>query len=220
MSLNALSVGTIWAQSLSLNNLVRPQKEGLGDLEADGLGGPHVDDQLELRGLLHGQVRGLGPFQDFVHVGGGAPEVIQEDRRVGHEATGVHILPQSVYIAGSRCLAARPTMRVRWAKVNGSSSVMRARARSRLAASNARSKSSGPRTPRDCSVTPNARAPACATFKSSALNGLAAVPKTAPRGSLGTISLSSSNRLALNSGKRRDTPVMFPPGRARLVTNP
>src|SRR3989337_479477 len=97
MSLNAVSVGTIWAQSLSLNNLVRPQKEGLGDLEADGLGGPHVDDQLELRGLLHGQVRGLGPFQDFVHVGGGAPEVIQEDRRVGHEATGVPILPQSVY---------------------------------------------------------------------------------------------------------------------------
>ena len=37
---------------------------------------------------------------------------------------------------------------------------------------------------------------------------------------LGTISLSSSNRFPSISGEIEVTPVMFPPGRARLVTSP
>ena len=44
--------------------------------------------------------------------------------------------------------------------------------------------------------------------------------KTATRESLGTISLRSSSRFPLNSGRRVANPVMFPPGRARLATKP
>ena len=46
------------------------------------------------------------------------------------------------------------------------------------------------------------------------------VPKTATRESLGTISFKSSSFFPLISGARLDSPVMFPPGRARLATNP
>ena len=43
---------------------------------------------------------------------------------------------------------------------------------------------------------------------------------TATRTAVGTMSLSSSRRLALNSGYMVLIPVMFPPGRARLSTSP
>jgi hypothetical protein len=39
------------------------EEEGWGDREPQGLGGFEIDDQLELRRLLHGQVGGLGAFQ-------------------------------------------------------------------------------------------------------------------------------------------------------------
>ena len=43
---------------------------------------------------------------------------------------------------------------------------------------------------------------------------------TATRDSLGTVSFRSSSRFPSSSGARVDNPVMFPPGRARLATNP
>ena len=43
---------------------------------------------------------------------------------------------------------------------------------------------------------------------------------TATRESFGTISFKSSSCLPLISGDRADSPVMFPPGRARLATKP
>jgi hypothetical protein len=42
-----------------LDDLVRPQQERLRDRQAERLGGLEVDDQLELRGLLDGEVGGL-----------------------------------------------------------------------------------------------------------------------------------------------------------------
>ena len=53
-----------------------------------------------------------------------------------------------------------------------------------------------------------------------ALPGRVEVPRTATRESLGTISLRSSSCFPLISGPRVANPVMFPPGRARLATNP
>jgi hypothetical protein len=44
-----------------LGDLVRPLQQRLRDCEAERLRGLEVDDQLELRRLLHGQVAGLGP---------------------------------------------------------------------------------------------------------------------------------------------------------------
>src|SRR5215467_7542263 len=42
------------------NDLIRPQQQRRRDGEAERLGGLEIDDQLELVGLLDGQVAGLG----------------------------------------------------------------------------------------------------------------------------------------------------------------
>src|SRR5262245_1630153 len=47
------------------DHLVRLEEKGRGDRETQGLGGLEVDDQLELRGLLHGEVCRLGTFEDL-----------------------------------------------------------------------------------------------------------------------------------------------------------
>src|SRR5206468_9726865 len=45
-------------------------------------------DQLELCRLLHGQVSGLGPLQEAIHIVGGTPAQVMMTRRIGHETTG------------------------------------------------------------------------------------------------------------------------------------
>src|SRR5262249_24097609 len=46
------------------------------------------------------------------------------------------------------------------------------------------------------------------------------IRKTATRETLGATSLSTSKRFPISSDCMEDNPVMFPPGRARLLTNP
>src|SRR4030095_5556040 len=53
----------------SFDHLVRPQQQRLRGREAKGFRGLEVDDQLELRGLLDGEVCGFDSFEDFIHVG-------------------------------------------------------------------------------------------------------------------------------------------------------
>jgi len=48
----------------SLDALVRPRENRVGDREAEGLRGPQIDDALELGGLLDGQVGGARALQD------------------------------------------------------------------------------------------------------------------------------------------------------------
>ena len=48
-----------------LDDLVGPLEQRLRDGEPERLGGLEVDDQLELGGLLHGQVGGLGALEDL-----------------------------------------------------------------------------------------------------------------------------------------------------------
>ena len=49
---------------VSLYYLIRLRQQRRRDREAQRLGGLAVDDQLELRGLLDGQVGGLGAFEE------------------------------------------------------------------------------------------------------------------------------------------------------------
>ena len=56
-----------------LDDLIRPRQHIRRNRQADLLGCFQVDDQLELRRLLHGKIGGLGAFQNLVHVGSGAP---------------------------------------------------------------------------------------------------------------------------------------------------
>ena len=68
-------------------------------------------------------------------------------------------------------------------------------------------------------VTLNAFAAASISLDVCALPGWSDPEDSHPE-SLGTISLSSSSRFPLSSPARLVSPVMFPPGRARLATNP
>ena len=61
-----------------LDDLIRPRQHRRRDREAERFGGLQVDHELELRGLLDGQVGGLGALEDLVDVDGGAPEQVLE----------------------------------------------------------------------------------------------------------------------------------------------
>src|SRR3954447_5864240 len=57
----------------SLDDLGGLEQHVLGDGEAESLGGLEVDDEVEGRRLLHGEVGGLGAFQNTVYIVGSAP---------------------------------------------------------------------------------------------------------------------------------------------------
>jgi hypothetical protein len=51
-----------------LDHLIGHEEQGWGHREAQRLSGLEVENQLVLRGLLHGQVSGLGALENLVHV--------------------------------------------------------------------------------------------------------------------------------------------------------
>src|SRR5262249_15896348 len=53
-------------------DLVRPPEHRWRDRQVERLGGLEIDDQLELRRLLDGQVGGFSALEDLVHIGGRA----------------------------------------------------------------------------------------------------------------------------------------------------
>src|SRR5688572_9761997 len=74
----------------SLDHLVRPQQQRRRDRQIEGLGGLEIDDQLELGGLLDGQVSGSGAPEDPVYVPGSTPRHVDKTRAVCHETTRLH----------------------------------------------------------------------------------------------------------------------------------
>src|SRR6202795_1982260 len=89
----------VWSRRFvqSLDDLIRPPQHRLREGQAEGPGGLEVDDQLELRRLLDGQVAGLGALENLVHVGRGAPKQISKVRSIGHKAPGIDKLPLWVH---------------------------------------------------------------------------------------------------------------------------
>src|SRR6267143_4120921 len=77
----------------SFDHLIRPQQQGRWDRQPKRLRGLEVDDQLEPRRPLDGQVAGLRTLYNLVHVGSGAPKIISNVRSIGHKAPGIHTLP-------------------------------------------------------------------------------------------------------------------------------
>jgi hypothetical protein len=59
-----------------LNHLVRSRQYVGRNREAEVFSGFEVDDKIELRRLLDGEIGGLCPLQEFTDVGGGAPVVV------------------------------------------------------------------------------------------------------------------------------------------------
>ncbi len=97
---------------------------------------------------------------------------------------------------------------------------MSAWAPSLFARANAPSKSSRLRTSSDRSLSPNALAAASMSVRGQVSPRPPDCQRKATRATLGKASLSSSNRLPSRSGAMRLSPVIFPPGRARLETSP
>ena len=103
---------------------------------------------------------------------------------------------------------------------NGTASTRTASACALVAAWNAVSISLG-FTRLGIEASPQAAAASSISFTTVAAElRLVEFPTTATRESLGMISFNSSSCFPLISGARLDNPVIFPPGRARLATNP
>src|SRR5215475_5319785 len=73
----------------STDHFSRLEEDGRGNGEAERLGGLEVDNQLELRGLLHRQVGRLGALEDFVHVIGGPPVHLCVAGSIRHQSPGL-----------------------------------------------------------------------------------------------------------------------------------
>src|SRR5436309_7069936 len=58
--------------------------------KAQGLGGSHIDDLFEPRGLLDRDVAWLGTLQDFVHMVRRLPVELSIVRPIGHETAGLN----------------------------------------------------------------------------------------------------------------------------------
>src|SRR2546423_9914533 len=52
----------------SFNHLIRPQQQRWRDRQAEGFGGLGIYDELELRRLLNGKVRGLRALQNSIDI--------------------------------------------------------------------------------------------------------------------------------------------------------
>src|SRR2546426_11643472 len=65
---------------------LRLQQQRLRNRQPERLGSLEVDHQLELRGLLDGEVSRFGPFQDLVDMACGFSKKIRRVRSVAHQA--------------------------------------------------------------------------------------------------------------------------------------
>src|SRR4030095_3052736 len=79
-----------------LDHFVCPCQHVGWDRQAYLLGSFQIDDELELLRLLHGEIGGLGSFQNLVHVGCAAPIEVGEVGSIGHQATADDIGAPSV----------------------------------------------------------------------------------------------------------------------------
>src|SRR6266545_2267720 len=123
-------------------------------------------------------------------------------------------------MAGKRFVAASCASSARVVPNIGSEIVRRASARHAVSAANALASSCGWRTSRTCNSTARARATSRVSCKASLDTGLTGFHRTATRATWGIAVLRSSRCFPLRPEVRLDSPVAFPPGRARLATSP
>src|SRR5436190_14090041 len=83
--------------AISLDDLIRLRQHVRRNRETNLLCCSHIDDELEFRRLLYGQVSGLPSFQDLIYIGCGTPEHGWIVGRVRHEAPRIHELTVRIY---------------------------------------------------------------------------------------------------------------------------
>src|SRR5215469_17771638 len=75
-----------------VGHLVGAFKNIMWDAQANGFGGPQIDDQLKFRGLFDGKVPGMRALSDPVDVSSGAAEKIRYAHTVAHKASVPHVI--------------------------------------------------------------------------------------------------------------------------------
>src|SRR5215831_589616 len=84
-----------WSSTL-FDYPVRALEHRWRDRQLECLGRLQIYNQLELRRLLDREVGGLGTFQYLVHVDRGAPKIIYDVGRIGHETPGIDKSPHGI----------------------------------------------------------------------------------------------------------------------------
>src|SRR5712664_2349714 len=89
----------------SLNYLIRPLPERRRDGQAEGSRGLEVDDQLELRRLLHRKICRLGPTENLVNIQPAASCDLRQARAERHEPSLLHQLAEAIdrWQSSGRC---------------------------------------------------------------------------------------------------------------------
>src|SRR5215470_15678845 len=201
------------------DHLVRSRQHSRWNLQTDSLCRLQIDHKFKLRRLLHRQISGLCYFQNLVHICGGASGQVDKACAVAHK-------PSLFDKIGPRVHSREPPFDCEVCNLcsvrrsDGVPSRRTAPACHMAAAWNPLSISLRLNTSRDRTCTLNAPAARSTSLNACALPGSVELAKTATRESLGTTSFKSSICFPVSSGASVDSPVMFPPGRARLATNP
>src|SRR5947209_6016852 len=77
----------------SLNDLIGPREHCCRDRKPKSLRGLEVDQELELRDLLYGEVGRPHTAENLVHVDGGAAPGVRRVVVVAHQTPGFHEMP-------------------------------------------------------------------------------------------------------------------------------
>ena len=203
-----------------LDHLIGQEEQGGGHRDPERLGGLEVDDQLELRGLLHRQVGGLGTLQDLVHIRRPAPPRVRRARPIADERRRPPQTPVScAWSAGGSWPRARRAV----CGAEGTWGPPRRGAPPRAHWSWPRRRCQTRRDcapPRGAAGRPTAGPPRPPPAPWRAWAGLAGFQRMATRETVGSTSLRNSSCFPTSSGARAASPVTLPPGRARLATRP
>ena len=73
------------------DDLIRPSQHQLRDREAQSFCGFEIDDQLELRWLLDGEIGGLGTLENLIDEDGDSAELFRLVHPVRHEQPDVDV---------------------------------------------------------------------------------------------------------------------------------
>src|SRR5262245_21912199 len=72
----------------SFDDSIRPRQHVRRDRQPDLLGSFEINHELELHGLLHRKIGGLGTFENLGHIYCGAAVQVSNAGSIGHETTG------------------------------------------------------------------------------------------------------------------------------------